>query len=155
MSLALFAVAYAALWSALGQPVSSIPAYLISSLEMSSGYPQALGLPVPIELAVVGVGCLLCVFFLLGLEAHRDRAVRPRRDRLAHAAAALEPEGGRVRAYNILKHLAPEHKAVLFTPRSPACGLDATSYVPVVSSKDRLARISQEYFVGVRPDRFP
>ncbi len=29
-------------------------------------------------------------------------------------------DGGRVRAYNLLKHLAPVHELLLFTPRSPA-----------------------------------
>ena len=36
-------------------------------------------------------------------------------------------EGGRVRAYNMLKHLSPEHETVLFTPRSAG---NATSDLP-------------------------
>jgi glycosyltransferase involved in cell wall biosynthesis len=40
-------------------------------------------------------------------------------------------EGGRVRAYNLLKHLAPSHELVLFTPHSPAnasCDLPLRQY---------------------------
>jgi len=70
-----FAGGYLGLWILCGQNPLNLPRYLLTSLEVSSGYQEAMGLPTPPDAFWKGVTVLvlLVVYALVYLASHPDR----------------------------------------------------------------------------------
>ncbi len=68
-----FSVSFFGGWAALGQSLANLPAYVINSLSVSSGYVEAMGIDESGAMLALGLGAALSLAVYFGLTLHRPK----------------------------------------------------------------------------------